>query len=174
MDTKVLKTGFGLAVAIAALALPPTALAQRVVPPGNSAVTQYTETIPSAGGSVARKHGRQPSPAKVLGNRNARRLQARGPEGREAAAVAAATAPVPAASTSLPETSPGQPQTGPGTSPSPHSDPLPDGSSGLSRVIGEATGSSDSGDLGILLPLLILAAVLGSAAYFWRHRHRVA
>ena len=48
------------------------------------------------------------------------------------------------------------------------------GSSGLSRVIAEATGSSDSGDLGLLLPLLILAAVVGSAAYFWRHRHRAA
>ena len=176
MDTKPLKTGLGLAVAIATLALPQAALAQRVVPPGNSAATQYTEAFPTANGNTVRKH-RAPTPANALGAGNARRLEAKGPEGREAASVAAETAPVPAPSASVPASPPGQPQTAHPTSSRPtssHSESLPDGSSGLGRVVAEATGSSDSGDLGILLPLLILAAVLGSGAYFWRHRHRTA
>ena len=45
----------------------------------------------------------------------------------------------------------------------------PSGSSGLGEVIGQATGSS-SGELGLLLPLLIIAVVIWSAAYLRRQR----
>ena len=41
----------------------------------------------------------------------------------------------------------------------------PGGSSGLSEVLGQATGSSSSGEMGLLLPLVIVAAVLGAIAY---------
>ena len=41
-------------------------------------------------------------------------------------------------------------------------------------MIAEATGSSDSGDLGLLLPLLILCALLGSAAYAVLQRRRAS
>jgi hypothetical protein len=50
----------------------------------------------------------------------------------------------------------------------------PAGSSGLGEVIGQATGSSSSGKLGLLLPLIVIAAVIWSLFYFWRQRQRVA
>ena len=54
--------------------------------------------------------------------------------------------------------------------------PIPAGSSGLGEVIGQATGSSSSGQLGLLLPLLILAVATWAVAYVLRQRrgHPVA
>jgi hypothetical protein len=161
---KTLKTQLGSMVVIAVLALPSVATARPLVPPGNSAVNQYTETFPTAGGAATtKKRGKQRdrSPAKVLGADNARRLEAAGPQGREVAEVVAATAP------------PGV--TGPDRAPRTGSQgDGPGGSSGFREVIAQATGSTDSGELGLLLPLLILAAVAGATAYLWRHRQRAA
>jgi hypothetical protein len=47
---------------------------------------------------------------------------------------------------------------------------LPSGSSGLGEVIAEATGSSSSGGLGMLLPLAIAGAIAWSLAFLWRQR----
>lgn len=44
-----MRSCFVLAAAVAIAAFPSAAKAQRVVPPGNSAVNQYTETFPTAG-----------------------------------------------------------------------------------------------------------------------------
>ena len=162
---KALGTKLGLTAATALLALPSAAAAQAVVPPGNSAVNQYTETVPTARGSAKTRHHGKRSPAKVLGADNARRLEAAAPQGRAVAEVVAATAPVPAPSASKADRGSGHPAThaaGPG------------GSSGLGKVITAATGSSDSGELGLLLPLLIVCALVGSAAYFWRQKRRTA
>jgi hypothetical protein len=52
----------------------------------------------------------------------------------------------------------------------PSSGELPDGSSGLGEVIGEATGSSSSGGPGFLLPLAIVAAIAWALAYLRRRR----
>ena len=86
-----------LAAAIVLLALPMAAGAEYYVPPGNSAATQYTEALPTAGGDRDAAKGKskaeQRSPAKVLGSRNARRLEAQGPAGRAAAKLAAETSP---------------------------------------------------------------------------------
>lgn len=169
MDRKALKTGIGLAVAIAIFALPGAAGAQRVVPPGNSAVTQYTQTFPTGGGNSAARHRGHRSPAKVLGAATARRMQATGPTGSAAANLAAATAPG-----ATRAGGPNATQATPGALPRAPHGAMPAGSSGLRKVLAQATGSSDSGELGLLLPLLILAAVSGSAVYFWRHRHRTA
>jgi hypothetical protein len=46
----------------------------------------------------------------------------------------------------------------------------PDGSSGLSEVLGHATGSS-SGEMGVFLPLVLLAVPLLALLYAWRRRH---
>lgn len=165
MERKALKMGIGLAVAIAIFALPGAAGAQRVVPPGNSAVTQYTQTFPTGGGNSAARHRGHRSPAKVLGAATARRMQATGPTGSAAANLAAATAPG--------ATRAGGPNATQALLRAPHG-AMPAGSSGLRKVLAQATGSSDSGELGLLLPLLILAAISGSAVYFWRHRHRTA
>lgn len=160
-----LKTRLGsIALAALLLALPGTA-AHAVVPPGNSAVNQYTETFPTArGAQTTKRKSRQKarSPREVLGRNEARKLAAEGPVGREVAQIVAATAPgaVSANRTKTGHTAPA----GKG----------PEGFSGVHEVIAQATGSSDSGRMGMLLPLLILAAIAGSAFYFWRHRRQTA
>jgi hypothetical protein len=45
-----------------------------------------------------------------------------------------------------------------------------DGKSGVSQVLGEVTGASSSGDLGLFLPLAIVAALAWCGIYLWRHR----
>ena len=156
------------------------------MPPGNSAANQYTEAVPTAGGGKqvgeGNKKGR--TPAKVLGSKNAHRLEAQGKQGREAAAVAAATAPSVIAPTDERPTRESAPPSGGGEGGGPSSKPrskqaqggpaeLPSGSSGLGEVIGQATGSSSSGQLGLLLPLAIAAATIWALAFLWRHRREV-
>jgi hypothetical protein len=153
----------GLAAAIGVVALPAVATArpQHVVPPGNSAVIQYTETFPTAGGDARPHHRADRSPADVLGPRKAHKLASEGTDGQAVAVVAAETAPPSVvAPTGKPKAAVGRPVP-PGT-----------GESGIARVIAEATGSSDSGKMGLLLPLLIVCALLGSTAYALRHKRR--
>jgi hypothetical protein len=199
---KASKTGLGLLATIAILAVPAVAHAEYLVPPGNSAATQYTEAVPTAGGPKATdpsSQGKHQSPSKVLGGRNAERLDAQGPEGRAAAEVAAETAPVAivpagsegAAQTKHPSTSqPGTNGTGSGGGSGANGEPdnsgsvapvrtatltsqeIPEGSSGLGEVLAQATGSSDSGQLGLLLPLIVLGAIAWSVAYVLRRRKR--
>jgi hypothetical protein len=176
------------AIAIAALALPSGASAEYLVPPGNSAATQYTEAVPTAGGPRDVGDQGRPgnrSPKDVLGGDTARRLEAQGPEGEEAAEVAAATAPVT-------ETSPSQDRdegigavagggdSGAGTGAQGAGTDRPatagdagevDGSSGFGEVLAQATGSS-SGELGPLLPLLILGTLIWALAVLWRERRK--
>ena len=89
---KALWIGLLLAAVAATAFLPSAAVGQAVVPPGNSGVNQYQETLPGPGGNElpAKK---QRSPKQVLGTRNAQRLEHLGPAGRAAATLAAATAP---------------------------------------------------------------------------------
>lgn len=142
---------------------PPGALAQRVVPPGNSAANQYTETFPTPGGSGLVTGGSHRSPAEILGARNARRLEALGAEGQAAAALAAATAPIR-------RTAGGQ--SGSGNDGAKAGEPA--GSSGLGEVIVHATGLSSTGQTGLLLPLVLVAAVVGSLVFLWRQKRRTA
>jgi hypothetical protein len=193
---RALKTAFGLlAATVAASALPAVAPAQELIPPGNSAVNQYTETIPTPRGNrnaEGKGKERRKSPEKTLGARNVQRLEEHGSDGRAAAALATDTAP----STSVTEADDEAEAAGGGPrgggndgdsagiasgkpvdrTPARHTGPaaeIPDGSSGFGEVIGEATGSSSSGQLGLLLPLLIVAIAIWSVAYLMRHRRRV-
>jgi hypothetical protein len=197
------KTGLSLLATIAILAVPTAAHAEYLIPPNNSAATQYTEAVPTAGGPKATDpshHGKHQSPGKVLGGRNAERLDAQGPEGRAVAEVAAETAPVAAVpagnegaeqgkhpSASQPGTNDTGSGGGNGAAGSGNggsgsgvnvrdatlaSQEIPDGSSGLSEVLAQATGSSDSGQLGLLLPLIVLGAIAWSVAYVLRRRKR--
>jgi hypothetical protein len=197
---KAFKTAIGFVVALA-LALPASAAAGEetgsVVPPENSAATQYTEAVPTAGGDSTSGGGhKKPSPAKVLGRKNAQKLESQGREGREVARVVAETAPATSASTTT-ATAPsveaqregngsndkgnskaaggngnsqGQTNRPRQVEPPTATTDLPSGSSGLGEVVAEATGSSSSGQLGALLPLAILAAIAWSLAFFWRQR----
>ncbi len=200
---KASKTGLGLlATAIAIVALPSAAQAEYLVPPGNSAATQYTEAVPTAGGPKASnnsKHGKSQSPSKILGGKNAQKLDQQGPEGQAVAEVAAETAPGAVAQTAggaasaTPDHTGSQPRTNGGdgkgqagdapagngsgrqaatTTATLASQPIPDGSSGIGEVLGQATGSSDSGQLGLLLPLIVLATIAWSVAYVVRRRRQ--
>jgi cobalamin biosynthesis Mg chelatase CobN len=191
-----------LALAIPACAAP-SAAAEAIVPPGNSAATQYTETFPTSGGERDdESHKGGAVPGKTLGAHNAHRLESKGAEGKAAAKIAAETAPASATGTgsaagevtaaggsgsgnkggtqgsgaggggagggSVANGNSGGATTDAGA-PADH----PSGSSGLGEVLGQATGSSDSGTLGLLLPLIILCAVAFSVFYLWRQRQRV-
>lgn len=179
------------------LALPATALAEYYVPPGNSAANQYTETLPSAGGDSAGKNkGKGVTPAQALGAKNAHKLESQGPAGKAAAELAAETAPVivePSAADSGSSGGNGgannagqgsgndaKDQTGgsqvdiPGQTPqTTTATPVSSssGSPGLSSVLGQATGVSDDGSLGLWLPLIILATIAGTIVYRLRLRH---
>lgn len=189
------------AITIAALFATPAAAApveEAVVPPSNSAATQYTETFPTSGGD--KKTDQKPkhsSPAKVLGSHNAEKLERRGPEGRATAEAAAATAPtsIPTSSTVHAPSTQGADSgngaedrnngNGGASAPRQKSDAAevaatapppatePSGSSGVGSAIGQATGLSSASASGPLLPLLIFATVLWALAYLWRQRRQV-
>jgi hypothetical protein len=179
-----------------ALVLPMSAAAA-YVPPDNSAATQYTEAVPTAGGPKkigGSKRGQSKDPGTVLGKHNAKRLDSQGQAGREAAEVAAATAPSDGAGSAnsgnasqpgRPPEASGQGSAGPGSQGGGEEGPgaqstggaapssEPQGSSALGEVASDVTGS-DSGGTGLLLPLAIVAAILGSIAYLLRQRRRQA
>jgi hypothetical protein len=98
---KNLKTRLALpAAALAVMAVGPgaAAAADEVIPPGNSAATQYTEAFPTPGGDKKTDEAaHHRSPVKVLGNSNAKKLRQQGADGQAAAETAAATAPAPVA-----------------------------------------------------------------------------
>lgn len=187
------------AALLALLALPAGAAAEYYVPPSNSAANQYTETVPSAGGNKGGKDkGRPVTVAEALGAKNAKRLENEGPEGKAAAELAAETAPttestVTGGSGGLPGG--GQGGGGQGTNPSAGGSgnasggnqagggagsgaaPVteePSGSSALGEIVRQATGSGEDGNLGLWLPLAIIAILGGSIAYGVRHRDRTA
>jgi hypothetical protein len=191
--TKMKSLRTGLLAAIAIFAFPSAAVAEELVPPGNSAVNQYTETFPTPGGDKEAKQGaKRAKPAKVLGGRNARKLEEQGPEGRKVATVAAATAPSTVVTPEPGETDSTESETGVAgsggndgkgrnekTAPPPKpkqtaSTPNvpretvdssdPDGSSGFGEILAQATGTSSSGGLGLLLPLAIIATIVWAVA----------
>jgi hypothetical protein len=148
--------------AVFALLLPAAsaAAAPPLVPPGVSGANQYTETLPGPGGNEPTSGGAAHSPksaAKALGKSNAQRLVALGPVGRAAAGLAT------------------QGAAGDKGNPSPQGhralDSAGDGSSAAGQVLGNLSGTSDSSSgMGVLLPLLILAAAVAAVGYFVTRR----
>lgn len=173
------RTSLGVLAATVVFALPAAAPGQPV-PPGNSAATQYTEAFPAAGGPQNAEQGPKGNrhrPAQVLGSRNARRLESRGVTGREAAALAAETAPNRATAAG----SAGVGGGGRSANGSPAGNGLrgqvsdeptdsSGGGSGLGEAIRQASGSSSSDGTGLLLPLAIVGAIVWSFAYLMRQR----
>lgn len=198
---KALKTTAGLVAAIVAVAVLPAtaAAAEYLVPPGNSAAIQYTETYPSAGGHKdAENQGgnRNRSPSKVLGERNAQRLEQQGPEGEAVAEVVAETAPVTTAPAAPEEAGDGEgsdesqdrerhetgsgsgkgPQKGAPTGGDHPSNTVPgdvdqSGSSGLGEVLSSAVGAPAGGS-GIVLPLAFLGTLAWMLSHAWRQRKK--
>lgn len=80
-------------LALLALVLPAAAAAQ-IVPPGNSAAAQYTETIPTSQGEKNAQGPKQHvNPNDVIGSKNTKKLEEQGPEGAAVAEFTAETAP---------------------------------------------------------------------------------
>jgi hypothetical protein len=191
-----------LTAIFAALVLPAYAAAEYLVPEGNSAVNQYTEGYPTAGGEKGSDSGKETEkvkPGKTIGAGNAKKLEDKGPEGTAVAEVAAETAPpdvtVPndssgnqsgqgkgngkgdkngqqgdGAKNQQGDDNGGESEEGSAAVPA-GSDNSGSGSSGLGELVSAATGT-ESGHLGMLLPLVILAAIAWAFAFAWRQRKR--
>jgi hypothetical protein len=178
-----------LAMAIAGLALPAAATAEYLVPPGNSAATQYTEALPTSGGNrdAERQDKKQArTPSEVLGPRDARQLEDQGETGRETAEFVAETAPGGGTTPQQDTTGSGEGSGGPeadgnGTAEEDgtagagagNDGEGPSGSSGIGEVAAQATGSP-SGQLGVLLPLAIVGAAAWALLFALRQRNRPA
>jgi hypothetical protein len=181
-----------LAIAIAILILPAVAAAEYFVPPGNSAATQYTETVPTAGGHRDSEKGGKGdrTPSEVLGKRQAQRLEEQGATGRKVAEVVAVTAP----STEVDGFAgdPNQASNGIGARQGKGgrgddaerensagggglaggSGSGPSGSSALGEILAQATGASAGGQFGLLLPLAIVMTAAWALAFLLRQRNR--
>ncbi len=139
------------------------AAAPAKVPPGNSGAAQYTETLPGVGGDQTasgvregQSSGKSGGAGSSLGAGKAARLKKLGKEGADAARLAAGGAAA------------GQGGKGGGGEGSAASGDA----SGAGQVVGAATGSSDSGGMGLLLPLLIAVGVLAAIGYVvYRRRY---
>jgi hypothetical protein len=187
----------GLVLAAMALVVPVSALAEGIVPPGNSAASQYTEAFPTAVGEKDSEGKKKPdrSPSKVLGPRKARELEEQGSAGEAVADFAAETSPDPVAPSA--EQKSGSPDgkkkaagksgesegnggeqsgvtagNGSGSGPGGGTLVSDSGSSGFGEVVGQATGTTDSGKLGLLLPLILAGAAIWAFAFYWRSRQK--
>ena len=132
-------------------AVPSAAAAKVYAPPGKAGTSEYSETLPAAGGNVGTPAmtGGNPTGAQLArlgaGRAGARRLAKLGKTGQSAVAFARATAPTPTPARHLVVPEAGTPSTPPigqvGGS----------AASGVLRMI----GGSDGGGIGVFLPLLL-------------------
>ena len=138
------------AIAAFALVLSPAALAQAPpqtnAPPGNSAIDEYLETIPSASGSVRPRGPGGGSAALTPALR--RRLDRLGPDGQTLARLVASTSPAAAKA-------PARREVAAATSAS---------RSPAGALIAAATGQDDGGGLGPVLPAILLASLVAAGA----------
>lgn len=125
-------------------------------PPGKAGTSEYAETLPAAGGSVAPPSAGGGSPtgeglSKLgAGKVGAEKLAKLGNPGKSAAAFARATAPVTTAAAHSPSIGVGEQH----------------GGSALSGLL-HLVGGSDAGGIGVFLPLLLafgLAAAIAVSA----------
>jgi hypothetical protein len=181
--SRALQVTVAIALVISACVAGSAAAAQGVVAPGHSGTSQYTETLPTAGGETpteapahkaaaapggggggggdssnggeeaAPVSGGSPSPAEALGSENAKRLEKAGPAGKAAAQLAATTSGTAAGKAAASGAHGGE------------------GSSPVGQVVGQLTGTSNSQGIGLLLPILIaMAAVLAFGFVIVRRR----
>ncbi len=177
-----------LLAAATVFAVPATALAGPVLPPGNSAVNQYTQTFPTQAGNVSVKRNSIQAPKQVLGVDNTRKLDRQGAEGRAAAELAAATSPSSEGADAGGPEKEGEGDSraeqrgqgaggggggsggGSGGSAAVGTASGGEGASGLGSVLAQATGSSSEGGLGLLMPFALMAGLVWCVAYSWRRR----
>jgi hypothetical protein len=163
------------------LVLPATALAgnggHHSVPPGNSGLDQYTENIPGAGGNHPTGGGGSHHPGGGGGGSGssvtpgvAHTLDSQGPAGQGAASLAAATAPdvggnAPAGhggkSGGSANAKGGSGTTASGAASGGNAAPGGSGS-GVDAIAAELTGSGVDNGMGIFLPIILGAALIGA------------
>jgi hypothetical protein len=190
------------ALSAVACAIPATAAAGEIVPPGNSAVNQYTETFPTSEGeeqsSLEKKKGVTPN--EVLGAGNTKKLDDKGTAGKAVAQFTAETAPSTSADSGGDESTKGDAGNGKGddggkgkgkqpnsggkdqnggpeegeSSASPGSAGSGSGPSGSSAVgeIASQATGTASDSIGLWLPLILIAVVVWSGFYVWRNRQQ--
>jgi hypothetical protein len=146
-------------VALLALLVPAaaSARARKYAPPGNSAISQYVESVPTAGGGrpSGTIHTRGAAGSSALSPATQRAFSRQGADGKAAAALANATAPAARRNASA-----GQRQ-------SPAASASSGGSaneSPLDSLLRTATGASSRGGLGAWLPAILIVATLGGGA----------
>jgi hypothetical protein len=153
-------------VALLLIALPSAAIAQAPTtnaPPGNSAIDEYLETVPGATGNQRPRPpaaGGGSSKAALTPAQRAR-LERLGPDGKALADAVDATAPARPRATDRAGEPAVAPQTGAGRSP-------------LSEVLDAAAGHDDGGGMGIVLPAILLATLLGVIALAVARRRSVS
>lgn len=194
-----------LAALLVVLVAAAPAAAEPVIPPENSAANQYTESFPTGGGDRnAYAEGDEISPGKVLGKRNAEKLDEKGPEGRAVAELAAETAPVPVPEPSESEDSSddgdgqaagggngggngngGGAQPANPTTPDTENPPTLESTTVLAADtsvegdsgLGQVLGQAfgtSSGGMGLLLPFLLIGIAIWAFAFASRNRQRPA
>jgi hypothetical protein len=138
-------------VALALIASPAAASAQTQktnAPPGNSAIDEYLETVPSASGNARpRPPAANGGSSSALSAAERARLAKLGPDGRTLAAAIDATSPAPSKRADSGTTG-GSVAAGEGRSP-------------ISQVLDVAVGRDSGGGMGVLLPAILLASLLG-------------
>jgi hypothetical protein len=156
-----------LITALLALALlaPAGAAAQSPqtnAPPGNSAIDEYLETVPTAGGDATpRPPGAATGGEQVLTQAQRAALERQGPDGKALADVVDATAPSRGAVKGT------HAQAEPVASGSHDS-----GRSPLTSTVSAAFGADDGRGLGVGLPLILLSSLLGVIALAVLRRRR--
>lgn len=141
---------------------------RKLAPPGNSAISQYVESVPTAGGgkptSAINVAGHDGSGA--LPSSTQRAFSRAGPDARAAARLAVATAP--SATLGVAAATASQ-----GSGGGPAGSRAGAGSAPLTSILNAAAGTSSSAGLGPWLPaiLLVTAISLGAVA-LWRRRPR--
>lgn len=175
------------AVVLAATALPAPAAAKHghLAPPGNSGIGQYVEVIPTASGSrpTTTLHGQggargsgthsgtlSPLPEWAMGGSagvsgaTAQALSAEGPAGVAATNLARATDPAGATARH-----PGTRGLGGAAAPARSVGGSPPA---VGSVLGTLTGSSSSGGVGLLLPVLLIITLVGAGALALTRRRK--
>jgi hypothetical protein len=165
------------------LAAPAAAKNRTLAPPGNSAIGQYVESVPTASGSQPTNSihpagggahsggsagggtgggGPSSGAGTAVSAATLQSLASHGSDGQATAALARATAPTAS-------TAGGSP--GHGSSTLNHG-----GSSGspFSAVLSALGGSSTGGGLGVLLPIILIGTLLGAGALALLRRRRTA
>jgi hypothetical protein len=147
-------------VALALLASPGAAAAQSLktnAPPGNSAIDEYLETVPAASGNARpRPPGASGGSSSSLTAAERARLEKLGPDGKTLAAAIDATSPARSTGSGS-SAGAGSGSGSPGTG----SVAAGEGRSPISQVLDVAAGRDGGGGMGVLLPAILLASLLG-------------